>query len=212
MAITDTDDRMDDLLVDDLDLPDNFIWTPKAQPVPTIRAHRHRPPRRRAEDHRHRGALAGVLDPLPAEGESLHLVLPGGIALGDVLWSVVDGTRLPGALTVTTLGFGRRWIAGLIDRLRDGRITEAVVVCSNYFRKSDPTEFADAGAALAPWPCTLTDARTHAKIAVFGPYSMEGSANLRSCRSIENVAITHDAALAQFHAGWIQQIANTPTP
>jgi hypothetical protein len=210
--LNDLDDGLDALMEGDIDLDANFIWQPRTQAVPTIRAHRHRPPRRRAEDHRHRGAIAGVLDPLPAEGESLHLVLPGGIALGDVLWSVVDGTRLPGALTVTTLGFGRRWIAGLIDRLRDGRITEAVVVCSNYFRKSDPTEYADAAAALAQWPCRLTDARTHAKIAVFGPYSMEGSANLRSCRSIENVAITHDAALAQFHAKWIHQLATKPNP
>lgn len=212
MAMTDTDDGMENLLVDDLDLPDDFVWQPKAQPVPTITAHRHRPTRRHQEDHRARGALAGVLDPLPAEGDTLHLVLPGGIALGDVLWSVVDGTRLPGPLTVSTLGFGRRWIAGLIDRLRDGRITSGVVVCSNYFRKSDPTEYADAAAALAPWPCRLTDARTHAKIAVFGPYSLEGSANLRSCRSIENVAVTHDAALARFHTEWIHQLADKPNP
>ncbi len=197
------DDGLDGLLVDDIDLDADFTWQPKAQPVPTITAHRHRPTRRRAEDHRARGLLAGQLDPLPAEGDTLHLVLPGGIALGDVLWSVVDGTHLPGPLTVSTLGFGRRWIAGLIDRLRDGRITSGVVVCSNYFRKSDPTEYADAAAALAPWPCRLTDARTHAKIAVFGPYSLEGSANLRSCRSIENVAVTHDAALADFHRQWI---------
>ena len=205
------DDGLDALMEGDIDLPDGFTWLPRTQPVGVIQAHRHQPSRRTAEDHRARGAIAGVLTPLPAEGESVHLVLPGGIALGDVLWSVVDGTRLPGPLTVSTLGFGRRWIAGLIDRLRDGRITSGVVVCSNYFRKSDPTEYADAAAALAPWPCKLTDHRTHAKIGVFGPYSLEGSANLRSCRSIENVAITHDAALASFHAGWIRQLANQPT-
>ncbi len=209
--MTDLDDGMENLLVDDIDLDTNFVWTPKAQAAPTITAHRHRPTRRHQEDHRARGAIAGVLTPLPAEGESVHLVLPGGIALGDVLWSVVDGTQLQGPLTVSTLGFGRRWIAGLIDRLRDGRITSGVVVCSNYFRKSDPTEYADAAAALAPWPCKLTDHRTHAKIFVFGPFCGEGSANLRSCRSIENVSVTHDAALASFHAGWIRQIATTPT-
>ena len=203
------DDGLDGLLVDDIDLDADFTWQPKAQPVPTITAHRHRPTRRRAEDHRARGLLAGQLDPLPAEGDTLHLVLPGGIALGDVLWSVVDGTHLPGPLTVSTLGFGRRWIAGLIDRLRDGRITSGVVVCSNYFRKSDPTEFADAAAALAPWPFRLTDARTHAKIAIFGHFSLEGSANLRSCRSIENVAVTHDAALADFHRKWITALTTT---
>jgi hypothetical protein len=76
--------------------------------------------------------------------------------------------------------------------------------------RADAVEYEEARAVLTPWPCTLTDARTHAKIAVFGHFSLEGSANLRSCRSIENVAITHDAALASFHAGWIRQLAYTP--
>ena len=209
MAMTDTDDRLDDLLADDIDIDTNFVWQPRAQPVPTVSIHRHRPTRRHQEDHRARGVLSGVLDPLPTEGESVHLVLPGGIALGEIGWAVVDGTRLPGPLTVSTLGFGRRWIAGLIDRLRDGRITSGVVVCSNYFRKSDPTEFADAAAALAPWPVTLTDARTHAKIAVYGNFSLEGSANLRSCRSVENVCITNDNTLADFHRQWINTLTTS---
>ena len=213
MEVTDAlDDGLDALMDGNLDVPLDFTWAPKAQPVPSITAHRHTPTRRRAEDHRHRGALAGVLTPLPAEGESVHLVLNGGVALGDVLWSVVDGTQLQGPLTVSTLGFGRRWIAGLIDRLRDGRITSGVVVCSNYFSRADPTEYADAAAALAPWPVTLTDARTHAKIFVFGPFCGEGSANLRSCRSIENVAVSNDENLARFHRKWISELAHKTNP
>ncbi len=33
MAMTDTDDGMENLQVDDLDLPDDFTWTPKTQPA-----------------------------------------------------------------------------------------------------------------------------------------------------------------------------------
>jgi len=209
--LTDTDDGLGNLLVDDIDLDADFTWAPKTQPATNITAHRHRPTRRRAEDHRHHGALAGILNPLPTAGETVHLVMGGNVALGDVVWTVVDGTNQPGPLAVSTLGFGRRWVAGLVDRLRDGRITSAVVVCSNYFRKSDPTEYADAAAALAQWPCRLTDARTHGKVFVFGPFSGEGSANLRSCRSIENVAITHDENLARFHRQWIHELADKPT-
>jgi hypothetical protein len=204
-------DGLDELLVDDIDVDANFTWQPRTQPAPAVSVHRHRPIRRRQEDHRARGALAGVLDPLPTPGETVHLVLPGGIALGEIVWSVVDGTNQPETLTVSTLGFGRRWIGGLVDRLRSGQITKAAVVCSNYFRRSDPTEYADAAAALAPWPVTLTDARTHAKIAVFGPFSLEGSANLRSCRSVENVAVTNDKGLARFHSAWIQTLASPTT-
>jgi hypothetical protein len=205
------DDGLADLLVDDIDLEADFTWTPRAQPGPTVSIHRHRPTRRRAEDHRARGLLAGQLDPLPAEGETVHLVIHGGVPLSAIIWTVVDQSP-PANLAISTLGFNRDFVHQLIDRLRDGRITSGVIICSNYFRKSDPTEYADAAAALAPWPCQLTDARTHAKIAVFGPYSLEGSANLRSCRSIENVAVTHDENLARFHAKWIHQLADKPNP
>jgi hypothetical protein len=203
MAMTDTDDRMEDLLVDDLDLPDNFIWTPKAQPVPTITAHRHRPTRRRQEDHRARGAVAGVLDPLPTAGESIHIILPGNVALGDVVWSVVDGTQLQGPLHVSTLGFGRAWIHGLLARLQARQITEATICCSDYFAKADAAEFQEARELLAPWPVTLVAGRTHAKVATFKTLSMEGSANLRACRSIENLSVTNDDNLADFHRQWI---------
>jgi hypothetical protein len=205
----DLDDGLGNLLVDDLDLPNDFVWQPRAQPGPTVSIHRHRPTRRRAEDHRHRGLLAGQLNPLPAPGETAHLVVHGGVPLSAIIWHIIDQSP-PADLAISSLGFNRDFVHQLIDRMGTGQITSAVVVCSNYFSRADAVEYEEARALLRPWPCRLTDHRTHAKIAVFGPYSMEGSANLRSCRSIENVAITHDAALASFHAGWIRQLAYTP--
>lgn len=204
--MTDTDDGMENLLVDDLDLPDDFTWQPKAQPVPTITAHRHRPTRRRHEDHRHRGALAGVLDPLPTAGESIHIILPGNVALGDVLWHIVDATNQPGPLHISTLGFGRAWVHGLLERLQARQITQATICCADYFAKTDAAEFQEARELLAQWPVTLRAGRTHAKVGVFHSMSMEGSANLRACRSIENVAVTNDNTLADFHRQWINTL------
>jgi hypothetical protein len=209
MAMTDTDDGLANLLVEDIELDADFIWTPKAQPSATISAHRHQPTRRRAEDHRHRGALAGVLDPLPTAGETVHIVLPGNVPLGEVLWHIVDAGHQPGALHVSTLGFGRAWIHGLLERLQARQITEATIACSDYFAKSDAAEFQEARELLAPWPVTLMAGRTHAKVATFNTLSMEGSANLRACRSIENVSITNDTNLANFHRHWI---TNLTTP
>jgi hypothetical protein len=207
--LTDTDDGIDDLLVEDLDLPNDFVWQPKAQPVPTITAHRHRPTRRHQEDHRARGALAGVLNPLPTPGESVHIILPGNVALGDVLWHIVDATDQPGPLHVSTLGFGRAWVHGLLERLQARQITQATIACGDYFAKSDAAEFQEARELLAPWPVTLVAGRTHAKVATFNTLSMEGSANLRACRSIENVSITNDTNLADFHRRWIATLTTT---
>lgn len=211
MNLTDTDnDGLDALLVADLDVPDSFVWQPRTQPVPTVQTHRHRPTRRRHEDHRHHGALAGVLDPLPTAGETVHLIIHGGVPLSAVIWHIIDRAP-PADLAISTLGFSRHFIHELIDRMQTGQITSGVVVCSNYFSRADAAEYQEARELLAPWPVTLTDARTHGKVFVFGTFCGEGSANLRSCRSIENVSITNDENLARFHAGWIRQIANTPT-
>lgn len=201
--LTDTDDGLGNLLVDDIDLDADFTWAPKTQPATNITAHRHRPTRRRAEDHRHHGALAGILNPLPTAGETVHVVLPGNVPLGDVLWHIVDAGHQPGALHVSTLGFGRAWVHGLLERLQARQITEATICCSDYFAKADAAEFQEARELLAPWPVTLMAGRTHAKVATFGTISMEGSANLRACRSIENLSVTNDAALAAFHRQWI---------
>jgi hypothetical protein len=209
MALIDpNDDGLADLLIDDIDLGADFTWTPKTQAAPCIITHRHQPSRRRHEDHRHRGLLAGVLTPLPTAGESIHIILPGNVALGDVVWSVVDGTQLQGPLHVSTLGFGRAWIHGLLARLQARQITAATVCCSDYFAKSDAAEFQEARELLAPWPVTLVAGRTHAKVATFGHISMEGSANLRACRSIENVSITNDTNLAAFHRRWITTLTS----
>ena len=210
MALIDPNDNdgLDALMEGDLDLPDNFVWQPRTQPVPTITAHRHRPTRRH-EDHRARGVLAGILNPLPEPGESVHLLIHGGVALATIIWHIIDQSP-PADLAISTLGFNRDFVHQLIDRMRTGRVLSATVVCSNYFSRADAVEYEEARAVLNPWPCKLTDARTHAKIFVFGPFCGEGSANLRSCRSIENVSITNDENLARFHRKWISELANTP--
>jgi hypothetical protein len=211
VEVTDpNDDGLDALIEGDLDVPLDFIWAPRAQPGPTVSIHRHRPTQRRHEDHRARGLLAGQLDPLPAPGESVHLIIHGGVPLSAVIWHIIDQSP-PADLAISTLGFNRDFVHQLIDRMGTGQITSAVVVCSNYFSRADAVEYEEARALLRPWPCRLTDHRTHAKTAAFGAFSLEGSANLRSCRSVENVSITNDPALARFHAKWISELANKPT-
>ncbi len=202
------DDGLDNLLADDLDVPMDFQWQPRTQPGPTVSIHRQRPTRRHQEDHRARGALAGVLDPLPAPGETAHLIIHGGVPLSAIIWHIIDQSP-PANLAISTLGFNRDFVHQLVDRMRTGQITSGVIVCSNYFSRADAVEYEEARAVLTPWPCRLTDARTHGKVFVFGAFSGEGSANLRSCRSIENVSITNDTNLADFHRQWITTLTTT---
>lgn len=52
---------------------------------------------------------------------------------------------------------------------------------------------------------------THAKILLMEltdgrGFTVESSANLRSCSSIEQITMTHDAELLAFHRQWITDI------
>jgi len=57
----------------------------------------------------------------------------------------------------------------------------------------------------------LVSARTHAKVIglAFEPehfYVIEGSANLRSCNNLEQITMTNNRTLFEFHRRWIQSI------
>lgn len=53
--------------------------------------------------------------------------------------------------------------------------------------------------------------RSHAKVLLFAMsdgahYVIESSANLRSCRNVEQFALTRDAGLLQFHRAWMREL------
>ena len=58
---------------------------------------------------------------------------------------------------------------------------------------------------------------THAKVLLIEltdgrSFTVESSANLRSCSSIEQITMTQDAALTTFHRTWIDEILTEATP
>jgi len=61
---------------------------------------------------------------------------------------------------------------------------------------------------------TLLAMRNHAKLLLMAlddgrRIVVESSANLRSCRNVEQFVISHDTGLYDFHAAWIDaQVAN----
>jgi hypothetical protein len=64
---------------------------------------------------------------------------------------------------------------------------------------------------LVPAVLRIAALRSHAKLLLFEltdgrKITVESSANLRSCRNVEQFSMTNDPALLSFHAGWIDEL------
>lgn len=171
--------------------------------------------RRRAYDLRSVPNAVALLRPLPTDGETVHAIMGGDFAAWDLVPAIMQLVGRPLAtLHVATLGFNAANSEHLASLISGGRIQTAVVLCSDYFAKSDASTFAEAKAKLESVGAKLVSTRNHAKVLSldFGSecYVVESSANLRSCKNLEQLAVTRDRALVEFHARWIRKAAGLP--
>lgn len=179
--------------------------------LPESLAHRRRPTTRKMVSTRHVANVVAALAALPERGESLHIVARGNTPL----WLFIPRLQeLSGAairrLTIATLGFGRDFAGWLVDALDAGQVADVAIVAAHYFKSVDGDLFGLLRDQLTTRGHQIAATRCHAKIIVAetdaAAYVFEGSGNLRSCRSIEQVTISCDRDLAQFHAEWIRAL------
>lgn len=149
------------------------------------------------------------LGTLPKPGEALHTIIDGTFKLGDLVPAVHHLAKSPLALTVATLGINKDTvdlIAGMIGR---GELTRLRIIFSHYFTASDKSTFNHAIDTFTRCGARVAVDRVHAKLLLFEPpkgrnrWVVESSANLRSCQSIEQLAIINDAGLFAFHEDWL---------
>lgn len=173
----------------------------------------HRVTRRTVREQLRVANAAKSLDRLPEPGESLHVVCKGNWAAWDLVPAVL---RLAAPakirrLHVATLGFSRKNIAELAGLMDARTIREVWFLFSCYFRSTSAGESDFADAQLAPRGANVASVRTHSKLLLLDltdgrHVTVETSANLRSCRNIEQFTIATDRALWQFHRTWIEAV------
>jgi hypothetical protein len=153
------------------------------------------------------------LGELPPPGFSLHCITKGNYAAWDLVPAVLEMTA-PAyieRLSIATLSYSASNAAQLVELFDAGRIRRVAFLCSSYFEGTSGTEFQDLAAAMADRRQRFAAVRTHAKIIGLrlsngAAYAIELSANLRSCRNVEQFAIHHDADLLAFHEKWIDHL------
>jgi len=155
------------------------------------------------------------LDHLPGPGCAIHAIMKGNYSYADMIPAVLklsDPHKIE-HLAATTLGFSQKAILQLLDMIDAGNVRTLDFICADFFEKADPEICQFARSELDRRGSRFASARCHAKIMLIGMddgtrYTSESSANIRSCRSIEQFALTNDPDLYEFHREWINEIMN----
>jgi len=156
---------------------------------------------------------ANHLRRLPEKGHSLHAVMRGNYNAWDLVPGLLNLIR-PATLAylgIATLGFNRRNAAQLVQLIDSGQIASSDFLCSTMYANHESAVCGDIAESLATRKSRFGAIRCHAKLLLFQTtdrrhWVYEGSANLRSCRAIEQFCMTHDRDLFEFHRKWLDQM------
>lgn len=157
--------------------------------------------------------VATTLGRLPAPGESYHLVCRGNWPA----WALIPAFIRLGCgatidtLHIATLGFSRANGEQLLSMLDDGLIHHVSMAISCYFKSNESGMVEWLAHELKHRGHRFAAVRNHAKVIAVGmtdgsAITVESSANLRSCRNVEQFTITNNADLLKFHQQWIDTV------
>ena len=147
---------------------------------------------------------------LPDEGETIHGVVSGRYPLFATVPAILELAQ-PQTITdldLITLSYGKDNAADLVELLDAKKVGTCRLMVSHYFAAANPHLYQPLAHELQTRGQRILALRTHAKIILARLsdgtcYVVESSANLRSCKNIEQFTFTRDAGLWAFHRKWV---------
>lgn len=153
---------------------------------------------------------------LPQPGESLHFVTDGRFEPCDLIPATrkLSDPAVIKRLDVTTLGLNADNVACLANGMDQRKIEFCSVMVSHYFKSAEPTAYQNLKTEIESRGGRVNALRTHAKLILLemtdgNHFTIEGSGNLRACRSIEQFVMTNDRELLLFHRSWLDEYINS---
>ncbi len=168
--------------------------------------------RRDFRDARQAESAVEAMGKVPAPDEAIHLAVSGRFALWHMVPATmkISGSKLA-SLRIATLGFSKKNVSGLCDLIDAGEVDHVRLLASHYFKgtSNEIYTFAETELAKREGRADFLSVRTHAKLLLMElddgrKITVESSANLRSCKNIEQMTIVGDPGLYDFHAGWMR--------
>jgi hypothetical protein len=118
-------------------------------------------------------------------------------------------------LAVVTLSFSQANMLDLLAMMDAGQIERLDFCYSIYFRSGNREQCERLAHELTSRGGRVYSGLVHAKLLLLlltdgRAFTVESSANLRSCASVEQLTLFHDRALLDFHKQWINEIIEGP--
>ena len=167
--------------------------------------------RRAREDARRAVEIAEarlIVQHLPAPGEAVHALMSGRFDLALVLAAVLEQEG-PASARIATLSYNARSFRELLSLLDNKLLTSCTLLASTFFRAHNEALWEESKREFDERGQRVAVAYNHAKVIAldFGGTKkivLEGSANLRSNRNVEQIAILADTGLHDWHVKWIE--------
>ena len=155
---------------------------------------------------------------MPGEGETIHRVVSAAYRTVDLIPAMLAlKAPLPiEKLYVATLSYNRECLDLILELCDRRQVKDFALVMSVYCRGNEPALFAYTKEQMHRRGFRIMAMQNHCKViaALFEDgigYTAEGSANLRSHSTTENVALTCDRGLFDFHSAWMEQALSSPS-
>lgn len=156
-------------------------------------------------------SASDLLPELPQPGESIHCLMQGYFDLMQVI--AVTAKRITDlkTLRIATLCYSKRNLQEMCELLEQMPGLHFTLLVSDFFVGNNKEGHAGAVAQLTAFPNVRVSCnRTHCKVTLFESpthaITFEGSANLRTNRNWEQLQITHDRELHDWHADWLDRM------
>jgi hypothetical protein len=159
-------------------------------------------------------AAAEAVDALPEEGQTLHAVMSGFYDLMHLLIVLLDRFAVPcERMGVATLSLSRRNVQEMVALYDAGKVRRLDLLTSDFFRKHDDDIFAELVQEFHQRGQRVAAARSHAKVVTLAladgrRYVLEGSANLRTNKNLEQFALTQGTDLHGFYDTWLRSMVD----
>jgi hypothetical protein len=156
-------------------------------------------------------AAADMLTVLPRPGETVHILWTARADLMHGLVALIEQIGTVDALRIATLCYNGKNLAELLRLLDSGQVKTLTLLASNFFRSHNPELWSSTVEEFRARGQRAAAARSHCKVVTLAfqsgrRLSIEGSANTRANGNLENLAVTEDAGLHEWHSGWIDEL------
>jgi hypothetical protein len=152
-----------------------------------------------------------AIDYIPEPGETVYVLMTGLWDLLHGIISIIQRLPQPVEMRIATLSLSKRNAQELAALIDQGAVSRLDMLVSHFFSKHDDDIYNELVLEMHKRKQRVAVARSHCKLVTIRAADgcslvLEGSANLRTNRNVEQLALINDAPTFQFFDRWLDEV------